>query len=423
MPIDPPSSPLPPLSNAPVANPVSPLPVYVPSVSEPQTSLPTFVPAASAPQTALPVPPALPSNGVPLEDRILALEQALGLGVAVQTVSTTDPRLSDTREWTAETIAQTEAEAGTATTRRAWTAQRVRQAILAWWTSLSVGCRNFVSNPTSDNFALWLTNPIGTGGGFVRAEGATLNAPTVVGPANLTNQDAAAGSRLMSRDMVTAEIAQGLWVPLSWNPPTGTVNTVSTQAGLAFTLRIEPAAAIGNNRLCTVFRNPLHRPGSGANMALSPVNWSMIVGLHINTILGCHLRLLIGVSATATELTGAGVAVVWTGESTVRLQIHNGTTLQESQEYAIGPIINHTFLNRYMVTFNGSTVRLWGQSYNDASPLPRWVMVGELTRAGLPTRASGTSINLASVAVGAVVTPSVVSIDGAFFTPSVVTPI
>lgn len=36
-------------------------------------------------------------------------------------------------EWVAETVSQAEAEAGTATTRRAWTAQRVRQAIAAWW--------------------------------------------------------------------------------------------------------------------------------------------------------------------------------------------------------------------------------------------------------------------------------------------------
>lgn len=45
----------------------------------------------------------------------------------------TDPRLTDAREWTASTITQAEAEAGTATTRRAFTAQRIRQAILAWW--------------------------------------------------------------------------------------------------------------------------------------------------------------------------------------------------------------------------------------------------------------------------------------------------
>ena len=44
-----------------------------------------------------------------------------------------DGRLSDTREWNATTVSQAEAEAGTATTRRAFTAQRVFQAIAAWW--------------------------------------------------------------------------------------------------------------------------------------------------------------------------------------------------------------------------------------------------------------------------------------------------
>ena len=44
----------------------------------------------------------------------------------VNVVRTNDARLTDTREWTASTITQAEAEAGTATTRRAFTAQRVR---------------------------------------------------------------------------------------------------------------------------------------------------------------------------------------------------------------------------------------------------------------------------------------------------------
>lgn len=48
-------------------------------------------------------------------------------------VSTSDPRLSDSREWTAATVPQAEAEDGTGTTRRAWTAQRVWQAVAAWW--------------------------------------------------------------------------------------------------------------------------------------------------------------------------------------------------------------------------------------------------------------------------------------------------
>lgn len=47
-----------------------------------------------------------------------------------------DSRLSNAREWTATTIDQTEAETGTATTRRAWTAQRVRQAIVVWWNTV-----------------------------------------------------------------------------------------------------------------------------------------------------------------------------------------------------------------------------------------------------------------------------------------------
>jgi hypothetical protein len=62
-------------------------------------------------------------------------------GAAVLDVGTTagtvaagdDARLSDAREWTGATVEQAEAEEGTATTRRAWTAQRVFQAIAAWW--------------------------------------------------------------------------------------------------------------------------------------------------------------------------------------------------------------------------------------------------------------------------------------------------
>ena len=49
-----------------------------------------------------------------------------------------DSRLSDSREWTASTVTQAAAEAGTSTTRRAWTAKRVRQAIAAWWSDVSI---------------------------------------------------------------------------------------------------------------------------------------------------------------------------------------------------------------------------------------------------------------------------------------------
>ena len=57
------------------------------------------------------------------------------LALARSAVQPNDPALTRAREWTAATVDQAEAEAGIATNRRAWTAQRVRQALLAWWNS------------------------------------------------------------------------------------------------------------------------------------------------------------------------------------------------------------------------------------------------------------------------------------------------
>lgn len=64
-----------------------------------------------------------------------SLHHTLGTG-ANQACAGNDARLSDAREWTAETISIEEAESGEGTTRRAWTANRVRNAIVAWWNLL-----------------------------------------------------------------------------------------------------------------------------------------------------------------------------------------------------------------------------------------------------------------------------------------------
>src|SRR5690606_33676010 len=50
-------------------------------------------------------------------------------GAVTGLVESSDSRLTNAREWSAETVSQAEAEGGTGTTRRAWTAQRIRQAI------------------------------------------------------------------------------------------------------------------------------------------------------------------------------------------------------------------------------------------------------------------------------------------------------
>lgn len=71
-------------------------------------------------------------KGLSTEDYTTAEKERLAAAVLG-----TDQRLSDAREWSAETVSQTEAETGTGTTRRAWSAQRVRQAIAAWWNGVS----------------------------------------------------------------------------------------------------------------------------------------------------------------------------------------------------------------------------------------------------------------------------------------------
>ncbi len=72
-----------------------------------------------------------------LDDADAAAQRTtLGLGTAATAATgdfATAAQGTDSREWSAETIAQAEAEAGTATTRRAFTAQRVFQAVAAWW--------------------------------------------------------------------------------------------------------------------------------------------------------------------------------------------------------------------------------------------------------------------------------------------------
>lgn len=64
-------------------------------------------------------------------------------GALSNKVDTSDSRLTDAREWTASTVSQAEAEAGTSTTRRAWTSLRVNQAINSWWGDTSIDGGSF----------------------------------------------------------------------------------------------------------------------------------------------------------------------------------------------------------------------------------------------------------------------------------------
>ena len=97
-----------------------------------------------------------------LADGLMYVRQGAAWGVAAA-------------EWTAETVSQAEAEVGTATTRRAWTAQLVRQAIVAWWNGVSSAWgRGFVAsaNASAGRTALELVK--GTSPGNVLVAGSEL---------------------------------------------------------------------------------------------------------------------------------------------------------------------------------------------------------------------------------------------------------
>jgi hypothetical protein len=57
--------------------------------------------------------------------------------MAASAIQPGNPALSDAREWLAPMVSRADAEAGTATDRRAWSVQRVWQAIAAWWAAAS----------------------------------------------------------------------------------------------------------------------------------------------------------------------------------------------------------------------------------------------------------------------------------------------
>jgi hypothetical protein len=115
-------------------------------------------------------------------------------------VQTSDARLSDSREWSATTISQAEAEAGSATTRRAFTAQRVFQAAAAWWAATASATGQALA--TAANAAAARTT-LGLGSAATAATGdfaaashsqaaSTISDSTATGRALLTAVDAAA---------------------------------------------------------------------------------------------------------------------------------------------------------------------------------------------------------------------------------------
>jgi len=106
-------------------------------------------------------------------EEALSAQEKTQIRETIEAVGDSDSRLTDAREWTAATISQQEAEAGTSTTRRAFTAQRVFQAIAAWWANVSIAISKVTGLQDELDTKYDASNP----SGFVDASGAAAAAP------------------------------------------------------------------------------------------------------------------------------------------------------------------------------------------------------------------------------------------------------
>ena len=173
----------------------------------------------------------------------MATQAEMEAGLAGK-VDSNDPRLSDAREWTAGTVSQAEAEAGTATTRRAWTAQRVRQAIASWWLTASTAFgRSIVTaaNAAAGRAALSVREQLTANRTYyVRTDGSDSNngLTNTSGGAFLTIQkavDVAAGLDV-SVHKVTISVGAGTFAGFVCKDPVGAGAVLVTGSGIGSTI-------------------------------------------------------------------------------------------------------------------------------------------------------------------------------------------
>jgi len=131
-----------------------------------------------------------------------------------------DARLIDSREWSAATATQAEAEAGSSTTRLAFTPQRVFQAIAAWWAASADkskldGVATGATANSSDATLLARANHTGT-----QAFSTISSTPTTLSGYGITDAVGTSDARLSDARTPTAHNQ-------AWSTITSTPTTLS----------------------------------------------------------------------------------------------------------------------------------------------------------------------------------------------------
>jgi hypothetical protein len=221
----------------------------------------------------------------------------------------TDPRLSDAREWSAATLSQAEAEAGTATTRRAFTAARVRQAILGWW------------NGSAEKTKL---------DGI--AAGAEVNAVTSVagrtGAVTLAKGDVGLGAVDNTADSAKVVASAATWTTGRTLTLGDSGKTLNGSANLAFTLaEIGAAAAVHGHAEATTsaagFLSASDKTKLNGIATGATANAGTVTSVSGGT----------GLSGTVTTSGSIALAAISAGSGTTGALFYNGTTRASGQLY------------------------------------------------------------------------------------------
>lgn len=277
---------------------------------------------------------------------------------------------------------------------------------------------NFLEFPTSANLASALTDENGTGGGFVRAEGATLTSPTLVGTPvfNATDYTYGTGAAAAHRDALDITSAdlqiESLFTLLTFQESDAGVFTAnlgtatSSQDGDSLSL----SAILANQRPNVYrFRNWNRNPGvSGTANAVIPVRLACAGNIyHLGSgangaSFRCGFGMVNGTSAVAADANattgrGFGWRIAW-NSSTSKLEFnlwaHNGTTYVEGTgiDTGLGAGNLDGFFNIIVRLASDGTVsaNTWFGSSTSTSAVPS--STPTVTLAGGPT--SGTFANL-----------------------------